>query len=235
MQPWQEGSWIVVVPEGENVIQYARCRPKRLGDSKYFVLLDGKPLALVDQVCPTCSGILQTGYAGKAEIDQWLTDIREAVSDERNLDKCYEAFLPIVALFGRGVYSLGVVRYSLTSPDGKPSMWQFGVRRDPSGLATGNGRYGPRFLEPLQPEWKIDRGVVQEYIDLIAEGVRPVGIAYYLDGFLSFLLDGHHKALAYSAHNLEMPCLTIYPMSPITPAVGYGEEIYWAAARFSPL
>ena len=83
----------------------------------------------------------------------------------------------------------------------------------PSGLAIGNGPYGPRFLEALQPASKIDREVVQQYIDLIAQGGRPMGIAYYVGGFLSFLLDGHHKAAAYSAHDGEMPCLTIYPLS----------------------
>lgn len=224
-QPWQVHAGIVVVPEGESVIQVARCRPEGFRPSgRYFLLLNGKPLAVVDQICPTCSGILQTGYAGKADIEPWLTDIREAVKDERSFEQHYEAFLPLIALFGRGVYSVGVVKYALVSPDGKPSVSQFGMRRDPSGLATGNGPYGPRFLEPLQPAWKIDRQVVQQYIDLIAQGARPMGIAYYLSGFLSFLLDGHHKAAAYSAHNLEMPCLTIYPLSPIFPADG---EAYW--------
>jgi len=214
-QPWQVHAGIVVVPEGESIMQIARCRPKNSLpiSGRFFLLMDGKPLAVVDQPCPTCSGILQTGYAGKPEINQWLADIREAVKDERNFEKHYKAFLPIVALFGRGIYSLGVVKYSLTSPDGFPSVSQFGMRRDPSGLAWGNGPFGPRYLELLQPAWKFDRKVVEEYTDLIAHGERPMGIAYYFDGFLSFLLDGHHKAAAYLSHGLDMPCLTIYPFS----------------------
>ena len=224
--PWQVHAGIVVVPEGESVIQYAHCRSEDgLPSDRYFLLLNGKPLAVVDQPCPTCSGILQTGYAGKADIEPWLADIREAVKDERNFEQHHQAFLPLIALFGRGVYAVGVVKYALVSPDGKPSVSQFGMRRDPSGLATGNGPYGPRFLEALQPAWKIDRDVVQQYQNLIAQGDRPMGIAYYWDGFLSFLLDGHHKAMAYSAHNREMPCLTIYPLSTVSTGRG---EVYWA-------
>jgi hypothetical protein len=214
--PWQVYAWIAIVPEGKGIIQRVTSpltSPEGL--NRHFLLLDGKPLAALDQTCPTCSGILQTGYAGKADVDRWLGDIRQAVKDVSTFPESRDAFLPIIALFGQGVYSVGMIPYTLTSPDGCRSIEGYGLRRDPSGLAIGNGPYGPHYLEALQPASTIDPSAVGDYVQQISDGKRPFGIAYWIGGFLSLLLDGHHKALAYEHHGLPMPCLTIQRMCPV--------------------
>ena len=43
-------------------------------------------------------------------------------------------------------------------------------------------------------------------------GLRPVGIALYHAGRLSLLLDGHHRAVAYTRLEQEVPCITIEPL-----------------------
>ena len=190
-------------------------------------MFNDRPFAIIDQICPTCSGILQTGYTDKRQIEEWLCAIRFNVEDVMHLyDETIADFFPICNLLPIGLYSLGIVHYGTHDAQGKPFLNQFGKRLNPSGLEWSNGPYGPQFLCASQPRDRLSERTVSDYIATIESGREPFGIALWIDGFLSLLLDGHHKAQAYTSLSREIPCLTISRMKQIRPR---DAEIFYAA------
>ncbi|WP_026073886.1 hypothetical protein [Acetivibrio cellulolyticus] len=71
----------------------------------------------------------------------------------------------------------------------------------------------PAFLMPTQSPAKFNPGCVESYRQRIRAGEELCGIAYYLDGYLCGLLDGHHRATACLLEEKDFYCLTIIPLS----------------------
>lgn len=215
---WQPERWLVSNEDGRGIIKWKHDSvPSYLSKTPdSYLFFNGVLFAGMEQVCPTCSGILHTGYSDRSSIEKWLKNIRETTQDVKQFnEETLEHFFPIFELFNPGVYSYGIVEYS--SKDGYNGSFfleLFGGRSSPNGLPWGNGQYGPRYLFPTQGKELIDEKVVEDYIHKIEKGARPFGIAHYLDGFLSLLLDGHHKATAYHRLGMEIPCLTFQRINP---------------------
>lgn len=68
----------------------------------------------------------------------------------------------------------------------------------------------PCFLYPTQGAEKYDPSRVYHYRKMLQDGERlaPV-LAYSLWGYMSVLLDGHHRASACALEGCQVPCLTI--------------------------
>ncbi|MDY5775764.1 MAG: hypothetical protein SPK14_08040, partial [Lachnospiraceae bacterium] len=67
----------------------------------------------------------------------------------------------------------------------------------------------PAYLYPTQSVESINEEQVNGYIEKIEHGDEIRGLAYYEDGFLCGLLDGHHKAIAAGKLGRKIKCLTI--------------------------
>jgi len=76
----------------------------------------------------------------------------------------------------------------------------------------------PKFLLPSQRIDCLNIECVNEYREQIRNGKVMTGLAYYYDGFMSTLIDGHHRATAAYMENKPVECLTILKVS------GYGTD-----------
>lgn len=71
----------------------------------------------------------------------------------------------------------------------------------------------PAYLYPTQSDDLLNDERVQYYVDEFRCGKKPHGIAYHEAGFISALLDGHHKAAAAAQLGIPLNCLTIIGMT----------------------
>ena len=71
----------------------------------------------------------------------------------------------------------------------------------------------PVYLYPTQTTDSYDKNRVEYYIDKFKElsDSSPRAIVYYLDNFMNFVIDGHHKACASALLGEPLRCLLIIP------------------------
>lgn len=69
------------------------------------------------------------------------------------------------------------------------------------------------YLYPTQTTDSYDENRVKYYIDKFKElsDSSPRAIVYYLDNFMNFVIDGHHKACASALLGEPLRCLLIIP------------------------
>jgi len=69
------------------------------------------------------------------------------------------------------------------------------------------------YLYPTQTTDSYDKNRVEYYIDKFKElsDSSPRAIVYYLDNFMNFVIDGHHKACASALLGEPLRCLLIIP------------------------
>lgn len=133
------------------------------------------------------------------------------------LDDALKRLRPILGLLQSGIYVLTYSMYYPTDGDGH-FFWDV-----PEGLVAykATAEYYdidsmsvlpsfPCFLYPTQGAEKYDPSRVYHYRKMLQDGERlaPV-LAYSLWGYMSVLLDGHHRASACALEGCQVPCLTI--------------------------
>lgn len=170
--------------------------------------------------CPTCFGMLATGY-GIEKIDcAELDEIREQLNREyRRIDDAFEAIKPLLKLLGDGCYILADTELSPTDGD----VFFYNV---PNGftkseavcdtyfcdeLLIGTDGY-PAYMYPTQSVESISKDRVAYYRKRLETGASMRGLAYYEKGFICALLDGHHKAVAAAQLGIKLGCLVIIPV-----------------------
>lgn len=180
--------------------------------------LNGIPIVQMHlSYCPTCCGLLATGYGLDAAKCSELAEISDSINKNFvSIDASLEVIKPLIGLLEDGVYLIRDTKTFPTDGDNK-FFWEV-----PDELTYYNAfceeYYISKFMEcvelegvfiyPTQSPDKYDESRVQYYMDLFGQKTeKPRAIAYNAMGGMSALLDGHHKACA--AARLKIPLDTI--------------------------
>ena len=168
-------------------------------------------------VCPTCYGMLATGYGIENVRCDELASIRATLNQNySNIHAAFSSLKPILQLLGDGFYMLADVALSPT--DGHHFFYNVPNKLTESSavcdafynsdfLTVTNGF--PAFIYPTQSSRSINEKQVEEYRDQLKHGAEIRGLAYHEKGFVCALLDGHHKAIAAAQLGQKLKCLTI--------------------------
>lgn len=168
-------------------------------------------------VCPTCYGMLATGYGIENVKCDELASIRETLNQNYfGIQAAFSSLKPLLKLLSDGFYMLADVALSPT--DGHRffynvpnKMTEYSAVCDQfynhDFLTVTDGF--PAFMYPTQSSKSIDDQRVEEYKRALEQGAEIRGLAYYEKGFICALLDGHHKAIAAAQLGQKLKCLTI--------------------------
>ena len=175
--------------------------------------------------CPTCCSLLATGYGIENTNCEELLAIQESInSNYISLEKSIRDIEPLLTLLETGFYLIADAVCYPTDGD-KNFFWNV-PNEQVETLATGpttiyddedayfNYIYGePVYLYPTQTTDSYDKNRVEYYIDKFKElsDSSPRAIVYYLDNFMNFVIDGHHKACASALLGGPLRCLLIIP------------------------
>jgi hypothetical protein len=178
------------------------------------LMLDGKDLIRWRcSECPTCPFLLEaTGLspeevtASDAAINSWTMEKLSSARPRRWV----KDYLPLLSLCNPGFYWVTVTRHFPTDGNGR-FFWSEIPPNHPQDLLQfkwGAKREDPAFLLPTQrtaafnsPSWERARQTHQSH----------PGVALFLGGYGSALLDGHHRATAAATEGLSFPCVTFIP------------------------
>jgi len=194
--------------------------------SPYQIKLNDVPLIQAKiPTCPTCCSLLATGYGIENANCKELLDIQENInSNYISLEKSIRDIEPLLTLLETGFY---LVADAICYPTDGDKNFFWNVPNEPvETLATGpvaiyddedsyfNYIYGePVYLYPTQTTDSYDENRVKYYIDKFKElaDSSPRAIVYYLDNFMNFVIDGHHKACASALLGEPLRCILIIP------------------------
>ncbi|WP_295092515.1 hypothetical protein [Ruminococcus sp.] len=180
--------------------------------------LNGTPLMeMHPSYCPTCCGLLATGYGLDNAKCTELTEISDNInSGFTGVDDFIETIKTLIGLFEDGVYLIKDTKTFPVDGDGH-FFWAI-----PDELTYYNAytdayyitdlmqliELKGAFLYPTQSRDRYDDNRVKYYMNLFSSGTeKPRAIAYNALRGMSALLDGHHKACA--AARLHAPLDTI--------------------------
>ena len=194
--------------------------------SPYQIKLNNIPIVQAKiPECSTCCSVLATGYGIENANCKELLDIQENInSNYISLEKSIRDIEPLLTLLETGFY---LVADAICYPTDGDKNFFWNVPNEPvETLATGpaaiyddedsyfNYIYGePVYLYPTQTTDSYDENRVKYYIDKFKElaDSSPRAIVYYLDNFMNFVIDGHHKACASALLGEPLRCILIIP------------------------
>lgn len=187
------------------------------GDTYGFLLLDHKPLINSygeELYCPTCAKILSIGL-GRENVDKSLIDtIKYSQELANDIADAFENVKPMLPILENGYYLLTRIEMIPTDGDGH-FFWNLSASKKRY-RASADVYYKfhvssgtPKFLLPSQNIHCLNEERVNHYLDEINDGKTMTGLAFYYEGFMSTLLDGHHRATAAYIENKSIDCLTI--------------------------
>lgn len=203
-------------------------------DYSYYshLLLNDKPiLQEYLPVCPTCTGMLATGY-GIENIDcPELRAVRECLnSNYTDIMTSAEMLKPLLALLEDGYYLLADVPHCPT--DSNNNFFWSVPNKMTYNPAFCDAYYHsetfstidsfPQYLYPTQSAEVCNQKRIDEYVEILKNNPNPPrALAYHEYGFISALLDGHHKATAAALLGQKVNCLTIIKITGYTNKEGY--------------
>ena len=188
------------------------------------ITLNGQPLVTINSPgCPTCASMVAAGHGIEQSNTPELLEISQRVNaDFAGLDQFINGIEPLLSLLPKGLYVIADVLCYPVDGDGR-FFWSVpdelteysataGVLLPETDFAYVSGQ--PVFLYPTQSTGCFQEERVQYYVKRLAETKSPPrAIAYQFGEFISFLLDGHHKACAAALLKRPLPCVTILPFS----------------------
>ena len=194
--------------------------------SPYQIKLNDVPIVQAKiPECSTCCSVLATGYGIENANCKELLDIQEKVnSNYVSLEKSIENIEPLLTLLETGFYLIADAVCYPTDGD-KNFFWNV-LNEEIETLATGpaaiyddedayfNYIFGePVYLYPTQTTDSYDENRVNYYTSKFKElaDSSPRAIVYYLDNFMNFVIDGHHKACASALLGEPLRCILIIP------------------------
>lgn len=222
--PWCNSAVLLRVTDGKTALT-RRCGEE---DKDYYhtfsqLLLNGKPLVQATlPICSTCSGLLAAGYGIEniscAEIEQVRQTVNGEFTDIRAEAK---QLSPLLGLLSDGYYVLADVPHYPTNGEGR---FFYDIPNELTSMQAACAEYYdheflttvesfPAYLYPTQSDELLNDERVRHYVDEFRSGKNPHGIAYHEAGFVSALLDGHHKAAAAAQLGISLNCLTIIGMT----------------------
>ncbi len=190
---------------------------------KRQLLLNGTPLIQGNYPgCPTCTAMLARGYGIEQADCPELLEVRDRINqDYVNIRTSAETLKPLLGLLEDGYYLLADVYHTPTDGENRyfanvPDVLAYFSPACDSyyNHAFLRAMYGfPKYLYPTQSNASLNQKHAESYLERMKQPNAPRAIAYYHRGFTSALLDGHHKAYAAALLGMQLPCLTIIPMT----------------------
>lgn len=182
------------------------------------LMMGDKPLVQFqgnEYYCPTCEKIIRAGYG--LDSNQWAEQVKKEQKElmqTKSLSQEVEQLYPLLNLLKEGYYV--VVDTELYPTDGNGHFFWEPLGDKPAlgsciyyygGCEWGNLR--PYFTIASQPPEKCHK----ERIDYYLKHPERKAVAYYLDGYMTILLDGHHKTFAAALRHEKVKALVIIPMT----------------------
>lgn len=196
---------------------------KTSGKGAEQLLLHGIPLLETRYPgCPTCASTLQRGYDLKLADCPELYAVSEFINQSNaSITDALEQLSPLLGLLQDGPYLLADVPHFPTDGDGR-FFWN--APYQPLEITAACASLyccelltaiesRPAYLYPTQSTDCLHEARVAYYLEQFHSGRTPHGIAYHTDGFISALLDGHHKACAAALLGQSLDCFTIIPIT----------------------
>ena len=222
--------------EGNGTLKWESRGRNEDWSQQYALTLRGTPLIVHNAPeCPTCAGLLATGYGlDKADAPE-LQQISDVINAPYvDLDTSIASMAPLLGLLSSGLY---VIAEGDSFPaDGNGNFFWDVPDAFSNVEATGPAWYNdpdfeftysegaPVFLYPSQPRTRLNQERVDYYTQRFdTTDTFPRAIAFSCAEGISVLLDGHHKACAAARLGRQLPCITIFPFG------GY----FYAQARSS--
>lgn len=199
--------------------------------------IDDAPLIQIysECACPTCESLLAAGYGTPSD----NTALRQA-ADRMNalyngIEDAIGRIEPLISMLPSGAWILTASDYYPTDGNGH-FFWN--VPNDFTSFAATAQIYdcvnfrsfpcAPFYLYPSQPTSKFDEDRVDHYRAHLRAGRQlPPALAYSISGYISILLDGHHRACACALEGKRLPCLTISPVRHTLPKDHTAIDIFW--------
>ncbi len=179
-----------------------------LGDTPLFQLQGG------EYYCPTCEKIMKSGY-NLEQSAEFYNQVINATKEGVSFEEALESVKPLLGLLPSKYYI--VLDTRLYPTDGNGHLFWETTNEDVAlpgtciyyfqekGYTWGKCR--PSFTVATQPIEKLSTERVEYYRNM--SGARA--IAYYMDGYMTALLDGHHKAMAAALEGQMVNALVIVP------------------------
>jgi hypothetical protein len=168
-----------------------------------------------EYLCPTCEKLISAGYGLDKVDENVILKLRKTLNESfAFIDESLKDLEPILGLLPTGYY--GIADIELYPTDGCGNFfWKTGnipvVNRAASPIyEVYNFEYAdpyPKYIAPTQPPKLFNKDRVEFYRGKDSHRA----IAYYLDGYLCALLDGHHKAVAAAIDKKPLRSLVILP------------------------
>ena len=183
------------------------------GEKTYVTLMfDGKPLLQLqgeEYFCPTCEKIVRSGYQlGKGEFH-----IEKLNEGEVSFADAFNEIVPILGLLRDNYYV--ILDTELYPTDGNGHLfWNVPDSNQPMPGSClyyrGDGEWGllrPYFTIATQSIKNLNTSRVDYYRE--HAGCRV--LAYYMDGYMTALIDGHHKAMAAALEHKKVNAFVVMP------------------------
>lgn len=164
--------------------------------------------------CPTCEKLVSAGYGLDMANDNNIREIRQVFNSPFvSLENSFENLKPLLGLLRTGYYAL--VDVELYPSDGNGQFfWKVNntpvYNKASCPIYGGDGLWSEvitKYILPSQPPTRFDRETAEFY--RTNDNYRA--IAYYLEGYLCTLIDGHHKAVAAALEHRPLKTLVIVP------------------------
>ncbi len=210
---------LIKVTEGKGLLKgvYGEVDEKKV--SFCACMFGDKPLLQLqgdEYFCPTCEKIVKSGYGLDESFHFEQAEIIEKYKDSKIefLEAAINNMVPILGLLRSGFYI--IVDTKLHPTDGNGNFFWDSQSMNP---IKGSSMYcdgywlksQPHFTIATQPKGKCKRERVEYFI----EHTEDRAIAYYMDGYMTALIDGHHKTLAAALRKEDVNAFVIMPRTRI--------------------
>lgn len=211
--------------DGNGIIFYVRngkgllCHKYGNYDDKglFTLTYDNTPLIKFhadEYFCPTCEKLVSAGYGLDMADDNNIREMRQFFNSPFvSLENSFENLKPLLGLLRTGYYAL--VDVDLYPSDGNGQFfWRVNntpvYNKASCPIYGGDGLWSEvvtKYILPSQPPTKFNRETAEYY----RKHDNYRAIAYYLEGYLCTLIDGHHKAVAAALEHRPLKTLVIIP------------------------
>lgn len=239
--PWRTEGLLILVEHARGMLRWEPVNfgpehPPHGGLGRALVLGETPLLFDENHDSPTCENLLALGM-GRENVNPQILDALRRISNRVDalLPSTIEGLSPLLGLLEDGLYLVSHIPHFPTNGEGVP-FWGLSRRPQPLKAAvefccfhnTMGGTWGyPAFLLPTQTFARCDWNRVEDYRQQIRAGSNVGALAFWADGFLSALLDGHHRATACLLENTPIDCLTVMSLGTIGRSNGSQSLVLW--------
>lgn len=219
---------LIEVRNGQGILREELVYTK---ETSHLILTFGE-LALMqlqggEYFCPTCEKILKSAYG--LEQSKEFREQMDSLNHSGDFAELVKCMMPFWELLADGCYIL--LDTKLYPTDGNGHLFWNIPNSDSCIPGTcpyyyGNFEWGenkPYFTVATQPYGKLNPDRVEHYRN------HPQGrvLAYHMDGYMTALIDGHHKAMAAAGLHQMVDALVIIPKNKkvLQKASWYSEDI----------